>query len=79
MRKCCWLNRSLHRGRHLVAVSWANGTHDTAGYAEPHDRKHAQHQSEAQRYSLQEIEHKARCSHPSSMKLLARQAKLPWY
>jgi hypothetical protein len=67
------------RGLYLVAASWANGTHDTAGYAEPHDRKHAQHQSEAQRYSLQEIEHRAGHPHPSSMKLFMREAKLPWY
>jgi hypothetical protein len=37
----------LHLVAGLVAVSWANGSHDTTGYAEPHDRKQAQHQSEA--------------------------------
>ena len=52
-------------------MSWANGSHDTAGYAEPHDRKQAQHRSEAYRYPLQEIEHKARYPHPSSMKRIA--------
>jgi hypothetical protein len=34
-------------GLYLVAVSWANGTYDAAGYAEPHNRKHGQHRSEA--------------------------------
>jgi hypothetical protein len=50
MRKC-WSLRGVYEGLHLVAglvaVSWADGSHDTAAYAEPHYPKQAQHQSEA--------------------------------
>jgi DNA-binding response OmpR family regulator len=40
-------NEGLHLVAGLVAVPWADGSHDTAAYAEPHYPKQAQHQSEA--------------------------------
>ena len=44
----CWSLKGCHmRVDILVTVSWTNGSHYTAGYAEPHDRKQAQHRSEA--------------------------------